>query len=410
MNRAAAEQLDVNDPLRAMRERFELPESVVYLDGNSLGALPRRVVDAVARTVKDDWGAGLVRSWNGADWIGLPSRVGALIAPLIGAQPDQVIACDSTTINIHKLVSAATQLRPGRDVFVCERTNFPSDSYAVHRIAATYGATVLEADADDMLDVIEQAGSRLAVVELTHVHYKTGRMHDMRAVTDTTHRHGGLTVWDLAHSAGAVPVELDACGADFALGCGYKFLNGGPGAPAFAYVADRHLANVENVLPGWMGHAQPFDFTHTYTAAPDIRRMLTGTPYVLSMVALEAALLDWADVDINAVRAKSIALSELFIDLVAELDHHGFGLASPRNAALRGSQVSLTHPEGYAIMQALIDRGVIGDFRAPDILRFGLTPLYTRFVDVWDACDALGDVMRDQTWNDERYQTRKAVT
>jgi kynureninase len=422
-----AARLDELDPLRPFRDRFVLPEAVTYLDGNSLGALPKRVADAVGEAVTRQWGEGLVGSWNTADWIGLPQRIGVLLAPLIGATAAEVVACDSTTINIHKLVTAARKLQPTRDIIVCERTNFPSDAYAVQAIARATGASVIEADAHDISEAIASAGSRLAVVELTHVHYKTGYMYDMAAVTEATHRQGGLIVWDLAHSAGAFPVDLSGCQADFAVGCGYKYLNGGPGAPAFVYVARRHLGlvdnplqnpgqnpvqnPVQNPLPGWMGHAQPFDFAHEYQPAAGVDRMLTGTPSVLSMVALEAALLDWADVDLAQVRKKSVALTELFIRLVDEqLEGYGFDLASPRVAAQRGSQVSLTHPEGYAMVQALIDRNVIGDFRAPDILRFGVTPLYTRYVDIWNAVDALRAIMHDETWKQPRFRTPKHVT
>jgi kynureninase len=403
--------LDERDPLAPFRSRFDLPAGVIYLDGNSLGALPHRVRAAVTHTVDHEWGQQLVTSWNGAGWFASGSRVGALIAPLIGAAPHQVVAGDSTSINIFKAVTAALRLRPGRNVIVSERGNFPTDSYIIHGAARAMQAEVIDVDPADVSAAIAAAGDRLALVELTHVHYKTGAMYDMAAITDLTHRNGGLVLWDLAHSAGALPVHLDVCRADFAVGCGYKYLNGGPGAPAFVYVAERHHGELDPVLTGWFAHRDPFAFEHGFEPIDGIERMLVGTPNVLSMVALEAALLDWADVDLQALRAKSCAMGDLFIRLTDERLHtYGFGLASPRDATLRGSQVSLTHEHGYAIMQALISKGVIGDFRAPEILRFGFTPLYVGYADLWDAVEILREIMESKSWDSPEFTHRKTVT
>jgi kynureninase len=403
--------LDTSDPLAAFRSRFELPQGIIYLDGNSLGALPKRVRSAVAHAVDHDWGQKLVTSWNGAGWFASGSRVGALIAPLIGAAPHQVVAGDSTSINIFKAITTALRLRPGRNVIVSERGNFPTDSYIVHGAARAMQAEVIDVDPADVPAAIVAAGDRLAAVELTHVHYKTGAVYDMAAITDLAHQHGGLVIWDLAHSAGALPVHLDDCHVDFAVGCGYKYLNGGPGAPAFIYVAKQHHDDLDPVLTGWFAHRDPFAFEHGFAPINGVERMLVGTPNVLSMVALEAALLDWADVDMQALRAKSSAMGDLFIRLADERLHpYGFGIASPRDAHTRGSQVSLTHEHGYPIMQALIARGVIGDFRAPEILRFGFTPLYVGYTDLWDAIEILRDIMATGAWDQPEFTQRKAVT
>lgn len=401
--------LDRDDPLADRRRLFDLPEGLIYLDGNSLGALPHAVKDQVARTVEAEWGRDLIRSWNTADWIHLPQRVGARIAPLIGAEADEVIACDSTSINIFKLAAAALRMRPGRRVIVSEPGNFPTDLYILQGLAEVLGDVELRVVEPGRLD--EALDESVAVLLLTQVHYKSGRLHDMAALTARAHQVGALALWDLSHSAGALPVELNACEADFAVGCGYKYLNGGPGAPAFVFVARRHQAEFRSPLTGWMGHAQPFAFVDDYQPAADLTRALCGTPQVIGLAALDAALTVFEGVDLSAVRAKSQRLGDLFINLVEQrCAGRGFEIACPRDASARGSQVSLAHSHGYPIMQALIAREVVGDFRAPDILRFGFTPLYLRHVDVWDAVDRLVAVMESGEWREARFSERAAVT
>ncbi|MEW6597432.1 MAG: kynureninase [Pseudomonadota bacterium] len=407
--RADCLALDVADPLAFARERFTVPDGIIYLDGNSLGPLPKATAERLRRTVEEEWGQGLIRSWNEADWINAPARLGAKIARLIGARPHEVVAADSTSVNLYKLAAAAAALRPERSVILTEPGNFPTDLYVLQGLAEQSGhklrmRTVVR---DALMGALD---SEVAVLVLTHVHYKSGAVHDMAALTARAHEVGALTVWDLSHSTGALPVELNAAGADFAVGCGYKYLNGGPGAPAFLYVAERWADAARSPLSGWMGHAAPFEFVDDYQPASGVARMLCGTPSILAMAALEAGLATFDGVDMAQVRAKSAALSELFIALVEAKLPGVFELASPREPALRGSQVSLAHPHGYAIMSALIETGVIGDFRAPDILRFGFTPLYTRYVDVFDAVERLCAVMADRRFEHPRYAERAAVT
>lgn len=411
LTRADCEAMDRADPLAGKREEFALPEGVIYLDGNSLGALPRRVVARLDRAVQEEWGSGLIRSWNDADWYHAPQRVGAAISRLIGAGADEVISCDSTSVNLYKLLMGALKRQEGRKTIVSENGNFPTDVYVSQRVAEQTGATLVTADPDDIIAAIRRGGDDLAVVHLTQVNYKTGRIYDMEAITKAAHEAGALVIWDLCHSAGTVPVDLNACRADFAVGCGYKYLNGGPGAPSFVFVARRHLADFWQPIAGWHGHAQPFAFGHDYAPDPGIARMLVGTASQLGMLALEEALKVYDDVDMGALRRKGQALGDLFIRLVGqEAGAHGFGLASPRNADARGSQVSLTHEHGYAIMQALIARGVIGDFRAPDILRFGFAGLYIRHAEIWDAVAVLREVMDGRLWDTPEYHAKKAVT
>ncbi len=402
----SAQQLDADDPLATRRERFSLPPGVIYLDGNSLGALPKSVAPRLARAVEQEWGVGLIRSWNDAAWYPAPQRVGARIAQLVGAATDEVICADSISVNLFKVLVAALRMRSGRTRILGEAGNFPTDAYIASGVAELIAAEFVAVDPADVLGAINE---HVAIVSLTHVHYKTGRVYDMAAITERAHAVGALVVWDLAHTAGAMPCDLNGCKADFAVGCGYKYLNGGPGAPAFVFVAKRHQANVQQPLTGWHGHAQPFNFTQGYVPAAGIDRMLVGTASQLGLIALEAALEAFDGVDMQLLRRKSLALTDLFIALVDQ-ELSGFGLATPREAELRGSQVSLTHPEGYAIMQALITRGVIGDYRAPDILRFGFTPLYVGFVDVWNAVATLKDVMATAAWNTPAFRQRKAVT
>lgn len=398
--------LDSEDRLSAHRARFQLPQGVIYLDGNSLGALPKSVQQRLREAVEVEWGDGLIRSWNDADWYPAPQRVGSRIARLIGAGAREVIAADSTSVNLFKVLCAALRMRPGRKVILGEKDNFPTDAYIASGVSSLMGAQFRAVEASDVLDAIDET---VAIVSLTHVNYRTGRLYDMAAITARAHEVGALAVWDLCHTAGAMPCDLNGCGADFAVGCGYKYLNGGPGAPAFVFVAERHQEALDQPLSGWHGHAKPFEFVQQYQPATGIDRMLVGTAPQLGLIALEEALHAFDDVDMAALRRKSERMTELFIELVdQELD--GFTVATPREAALRGSQVSLAHEHGYAIMQVLIERGVIGDFRAPNILRFGFAVLYLRFADVWDAVAQIKDVMTTGAWKSDRYMVRKAVT
>jgi kynureninase len=390
--------LDQADPLAHCRARFALPVGVIYLDGNSLGALPRSVQPRMAHAIGQEWGVGLIRSWNDAHWYPSPQRVGARIAPLIGAATHEVIVADSISVNLF--------MRPGRRKILGELGNFPSDSYVASGVAELMQAQWVAVPSDQLLDTIDDS---VAVVSLTHVNYKSGRIHDMAAITRRAHAVGALVVWDLAHTAGAMPCALGACQVDFAVGCGYKYLNGGPGAPAFVYVAEQHHAALDQPLKGWFGHANPFAFAEGYAPAAGMARMLVGTTSQLGLIALEAALDAFDGVDMQVLRRKSEALTELFIALVDQ-ELTGFGLGSPRAVAERGSQVALTHPEGYAIMQALIALAVIGDYRAPNILRFGFAPLYVGYRDVWNAVAQLKNVMDTQAWTAPAFQQNRAVT
>ncbi|MBN9365135.1 MULTISPECIES: kynureninase [unclassified Devosia] len=399
--------LDAADPFARTRTLFDLPDGIIYLDGNSLGALPRAVKGRMAEVVATQWGEGLIRSWNTHDWIDLPGRVGDRIARLVGAAPKTVMVADSTSVNLFKVLVTALRLRPGRKVIVSERGNFPTDAYVAAGVAELLGQghelRLVEADA-----IAAALGEDVAVLLLTEVNYRTGAKLDMAGLTAMAHAAGALTIWDLCHSAGAFPVELGGAAADFAVGCGYKYLNGGPGAPAFVYAAPRHLDGLRQPLTGWLGHAAPFSFAEAYRPAEGIGAMRVGTPPVLSMSALDAALDVFDGVDLGALRAKADQLFELFTSEVKRLAPE-LELATPGEAARRGTQVSLRHPEAYAVMQALIARGVIGDFREPDILRFGLTPLYLSFTDVQRAAGIVGEVMRTGAWDQPRYKVRAKV-
>ena len=403
---------DAEDRLAPLRDGFALPDGVIYLDGNSLGALPRNVGARVASAVEGEWGHGLIRSWNEAGWIDLPARVGARIAPLIGADPACVIAADSTTVNLFKTVSAALALRPDRRRIVTETRNFPTDNYIAEGVIRQCGGRHELVHAADADAAIASLDADTALLMLSHVNYRDGAVHDMAGLTRAAHDAGALVIWDLAHSAGVLPLDLAGCDVDFAVGCGYKFLNGGPGAPAFLYAAERHHGGFAQPLSGWFGHADPFGFDPHYRPAGDITQYLCGTPPVISMVALEAALGLWDKVDLRDVHAKSQALTDFFIELVeARCGGHGLTLVSPRDAARRSAQVSLSHPTaGYAIVSALIADGVIGDFRAPDILRFGFAPLYTRFADVWHAVDRLAAILDGRLWDRPEFHARRTVT
>ena len=392
----------------ATRALFHIPDGVIYLDGNSLGPLPKAAATRVARSVTDEWGELLITGWNKAGWMAQPATLGDRIGRLIGAAPGTTVIGDTLSIKVYQALAAALQLRPDRKVILSDTGNFPTDLYmAEGLIAALNRGHILKTVAPE--DVANHIDDSVAVLMLTEVDYRNGRLHDMTALTAQAHAAGALTVWDLAHSAGAIPVDLTAAGADFAIGCTYKYLNAGPGAPAFITVAPCHASKVQPSLSGWLGHAAPFAFDPSYRPGPGIERMRVGTPPVLQMAALEAALDVWDQVDIADVRAKSMQLTELFITGV-EAACPTLSLASPRDPARRGSQVSFRHPEGYAIMQALIARGVIGDFRAPDILRFGFTPLYIGEAEVRGAVGILKDIMAHDRWDKPEYKVRAAVT
>ncbi len=403
---ARAADFDAADPLAGFRDRFTLPEGVIYLDGNSLGALPKATSAALARVVEQEWGEGLIRSWNSAGWFDMATRIGAKIAPLIGAAPHEVIACDSTSVNLFKLIAAALQMRPGRKVVLSEPGNFPTDLYMIAGLEAQGLATRRLAERGRIAEALD---GDVALLMLTHAHYKTGALHDMAALTRAAHEAGALVLWDLSHSAGALPVDLNGAGADFAVGCGYKYLCGGPGAPAFAFVAARHQAELQQPLTGWFGHAAPFAFSDDYAGAPGIERLQCGTPPVLGLAALEVGVDLIAEIGVDRLYAKSQALSEFFLESLMAHDVH-LALVSPPRAADRGSQLSFRHPEAYAICQALIARGVIGDFRAPDVLRLGFAPAYLSFADMAAAARHLAEVLASGEWQRAEFNQRAAVT
>ncbi|MES2980460.1 MAG: kynureninase [Pseudomonadota bacterium] len=420
--------MDAADALAPLSHLFALPQGVVYLDGNSLGALPRSTAARVADVVTRQWGDGLIGSWNTAGWIDLPQRVGDKIARLVGAGSGEVVATDSTSVNLYKVLSAALDLAarqyPGRKVILSERSNFPTDLYTAQSLCSARGLELKLVDAAEILAALDTS---VAVLMLTHVNYRTGAMHDMKATTAAAHSAGVITVWDLAHSAGAVPLDLRAADADFAIGCGYKFFNGGPGAPAFVWVNSRLVNDTTQPLAGWWGHASPFEFSTGFRPSPGITRYLCGTQPMLALAALDCGVDTLLAAEpfggMAAIRSKSLALTDLFMALVeARCSGHGLGLVTPRDHTSRGSQVSFSRAEGaYAIVQALIARGVIGDFRAgeagqggtaasEDILRFGFTPLYLRFEDVWNAVDHLRDVLQSGEWQRSEFKRKQAVT
>ncbi|MGB7373337.1 kynureninase [Pontixanthobacter sp.] len=416
-----AKARDAADPLRGYREQFDLPDGVVYLDGNSLGALPKRTRERLKDVVDQEWGEGLIRSWNTADWIGAPQRIGGKIAPLIGAQPDEVIACDSVSVNLTKLIGAALKMRTGRTVILSEPGNFPTDLYMIQGLAGQGlagqggagkggagqgGAEQRLVHRDQIMGALDED---VALLMLTHVHYKTGAMFDMEALTKAAHDAGALVLWDLSHSGGAVPVDLNACGADFAVGCGYKYLNGGPGAPAYAYVAQRHHQTFQQPITGWMGHARPFAFLDEYEPAAGVTRMLAGTPPILAMAALESGVELIAEIGMEPLVTKSRALSEFFRAAMAQHCPQ-MEPVSPADPAQRGSQLSYYHPEAYAICQALIARGIIGDFRDPDVLRFGFAPAYVSFEDAAVTVAELADILEANAWDKPEFKQRAAVT
>jgi kynureninase len=409
LTRGALAQMDAEDPLRGLRDAFELRDGLLYLDGNSLGALPRATASRLQDTVRGDWGEGLITSWLDAGWKDAPQRIGDKIAALIGAADGEVIAADSTSVNIFKALCAALQINRGRHVIVTERGNFPTDAYMMQGLAAFHSD--LEARLAAPEDVLDQLDDSVAALLLTQVHYKTGRIHDVARITRQAHQHGVLVIWDLSHSTGAIEVDLNGAGADFAVGCGYKFLNGGPGAPGYLFVALRHQPHIHPVLAGWFGHREPFAFDDTYAPADDIRRFQCGTPPVLGLVGLECGVDMFNRVDMAEVRRKSMNLGAAFIRLMRErCAGLGFALASPEADEQRGGHVSYRHDQGYAILQALKARSLIGDFRAPDIMRFGMTSLYLRYQDIYDAVEIIHDVMAKRAWDRPEYRVRAAVT
>ncbi len=401
-----ARALDSDDPLQRFRERFLLPEGLIYLDGNSLGALPRAAAERQRRVVDHEWGASLIRSWNDHGWIDAPARIGAKIAPLMGARASEVIVADSVSVNIFKLLTAAAALSPERRVILSEAANFHTDLHVASGAAGLMGMELRVVDRGDLEAAVGQDTNLLL---LTHVHFKAGFRFDMAAVTARAKAAGARVVWDLSHSAGAVPLHLTRDGAELAVGCGYKYLNGGPGAPAFVYVAEQLQEQLRPGLCGWMGHAAPFAFTDHYEPAPGISRFLVGTPPMLSLLALESGIESFDGVDMNAVWAKSIALFDLFARLAQERCPE-LDCISPPEPERRGSHISFRHPHAFELCQALIADGVIGDFRSPDVIRFGLTPLYLGFEDIWAAVERMAAILHSGRWREPRFAVRGKVT
>ncbi|MDH3716471.1 MAG: kynureninase [Gammaproteobacteria bacterium] len=409
LTREQLAERDAGDALAPVRERFFIPPATIYLDGNSLGPMPRAVPAHVRNVIENQWGEDLITSWNRHDWVNMPKRLGEKLAPLLGAAPGQVAVADSTSVNLFKVLSAALAVRGQRSVVLSEAGNFPTDLYVAQGLVASCDCTLkLAATSDEVVAALDED---TAVLMLTQVDFRSGELHDIARVSEAAHEAGALVIWDLAHSAGAVPLQLDAWQVDLAIGCGYKYLNGGPGAPAFVYVNQAFQARFQPLLQGWFAHARPFDFDPQFVAADGIRRALCGTPPVLSMAALEVGLETFDGVEMAQVREKSLALTDSFMAVLQqECGDYGMQIVSPREPARRGSQVAVKHPDAYAAMQALIARGVIGDFRSPDIMRFGFAPLYIRFVDVWDAVATLQEIFATRSYDDPLYRARAEVT
>jgi kynureninase len=402
-----ARLLDAQDRLAFARERFSIPNGLTYLDGNSLGALPVATAQRVDHLIRDLWAQDLISSWNKHGWIDAPTRVAAKLVPIVGAKPNELLIADSTSVCLFKLLAAAVRARPGRRVVLTQEGNFPTDTYVAEGLAEMLGMELRRAAPDDIIAALDEA---TAVVTVTHVDYRSGARFDMGAVNEAARSVGALVVWDLSHSAGAIELDLKGSGCELAVGCGYKYLNGGPGAPAFVYVAKQAQQTLRPPLQGWMGHAEPFAFEERYAAGSGIMPFLTGTPSVIALAALDAGLDTFAGIAMADVEAKSRALLKLFIDEVEARCGHEVRLFGPRDLAERGSHVCFAHPQGYAVMQALIARGIVGDFRAPDLMRFGFTPLYTRFEDAWRAADGLADILATREWDQPRFLERKKVT
>lgn len=407
--RAACAALDATDSLAPLREEFNLNEGEIYLDGNSLGPVSHSAVSRVNDVMNRQWAKDLVRGWNDDSWMALPTQLGDRIAPLIGAMPGEVVVADTLTILLAKLIGGALELRPDRRVVLTDVANFHSDLYIVDAVASR-ATRPLTVRAIDRGALAEELSDDVALVMLTQVDYRTGEMLDLSGITTLVHDAGALMLWDFAHSTGAVPLDVEGANVDFAAGCGYKYLNGGPGAPAFAYVRRTWQGVLKNPLPGWLGHARPFDFELTYDPAAGVQAFVTSSPSIIALESLSGALDVFERTSMKELRAKSLALTDLFIDLVESRVPGVFDVVTPREHERRGSQVALRHVEAYGVVQAMIERGVVGDFRAPDICRFGFTPLYLRYVDVFDAVEILAQVMNSEAFLDERFTTRKPVT
>ncbi len=414
-SRSHCQALDAQDPLAPLRQQFALPASVIYLDGNSLGARPVAALERAQQVIAEEWGNGLIRSWNSAGWADLSQRLGNRLAPLIGARDGEVVITDTTSINLFKVLSAALsvqrQREPARKVIVSEASNFPTDLYIAEGLTELLqqGYSLRLVNSPDELP--QAIDPDVAVVMLTHVNYKTGYMYDMQALTALSHECGALSIWDLAHSAGAVPIDLHQASADYAIGCTYKYLNGGPGSQAFVWVNPALVDVVRQPLSGWFGHTRQFAMEAHYAPSAGIARYLCGTQPITSLAMVECGLEIFAQTDMASLRSKSLALTDLFIALVeARCAAHGLVLITPREHAKRGSHVSFEHPEGYAVIQALIARGVIGDYREPRIMRFGFTPLYTSFTEVFDAVEILGEILDNSTWDQPQFKVRNSVT
>ncbi|SME94919.1 kynureninase [Pseudogulbenkiania subflava] len=413
--REACLTADRHDPLAALKHHFDLPAGVIYLDGNSLGVLPKTARARSAEVIDQEWGTGLIRSWNTAGWFDLPARLGDKLGRLIGANGGEVVVTDTTSLNLFKSLAAALRIQqqdhPERRVIVSERDNFPTDLYMIQGMIDLLQQGYQLRLIDDQTPLEQALDDDVAVLLLSHVNYRTGYLYDMVATTALAHRHGILTIWDLAHAAGAVPVDLNGAEADFAVGCTYKYLNGGPGSPAFIWVAARHQDRFWQPLSGWWGHQHPFAMATDYQPASGIRRFLCGTQPIVSMSLIECGLDVALEADMATLRAKSLALTDLFIELVEQrCQGHPLTLVTPREHARRGSHVSFSHPQGFAVMQALIARGVIGDYREPEVLRFGVTPLYLGYADIWDAVDTLKDILDSGSWDRPEFHQRPSVT
>lgn len=402
-----ARQLDSADPLAFARTRFQLPEGRIYLDGNSLGALPAATPASLLDTAERQWGMDLIASWNQHEWIDWPTRMAAKLAPIVGAKPSELLIADSTSVCLFKLLAAAARARPGRKTILSQEANFPTDLYVAQGLCEMLDLNLRAVRADEVMNAIDED---TAAVSLTHVDYRSAAIYDMPLVSEAAHDAGALTIWDLSHSAGAIELDLDGSGCDLAVGCGYKYLNGGPGAPAFIYVAEQLQDDLRNPIQGWMGHQDPFAFEDDYRPVEGISRFLTGTPSILAMAALDAGISTFDGISMSDAQEKSRKLSQLFITEVEERCGKEVRLASPREPALRGSHVVFSHKDGYSVMQALIARGVIGDFRAPDLMRFGFTPLYNSFAEIVAAAEILEHVLKTKEWDQPRFKTRAKVT
>jgi kynureninase len=403
-----ARNLDASDPLREARERFVLPDGAIYLDGNSLGALPKATSPHLFDVIERQWGEDLITSWNKHGWIEWPQRVAARLAPIVGAEPAELLIADSTTVCLFKLLGAAVAARPGRSTILTEQGNFPTDVYAAEGLVRLCPG--LELKAIPAAELASALDENTAALFLTHVDYRSGARHNMEALNAAAHAAGALTLWDLSHSAGAIQLDLNGSGCDLAVGCGYKYLNGGPGAPAFLFVAEQLQDSLQSPLSGWMGHASPFDFASSYCPASGINRFLTGTPSILALAALEGGLSTFEGVSMAAIEAKAEAITAFFIDAVEQGCGDELALASPRTPKARGSHVCFAHPQGYAVMQALIARGITGDFRPPDLMRFGFAPLYNGFEDAWLAAASLSEILATREWDRTDFRRKQTVT